>query len=195
MPIVGLLLERGEFLAADTIITAQVLRVYLIGLPFAAVDQMLIFASYARKDTWRPALVGVISIVFYTIVAWLLLEPLGLLSLMVADAVKHMLHTALMIWVLTRHLGDWRGFAFGSTVVKSTVAAVITGFSAYGIARLMQSFVSAETFLGRLVSVSTAGVIGLVIFIFLAHWLRMPEALSLIKIFKTRVFPSKSVKK
>ena len=30
---------------------------------------MLVFASYARKDTWRPALVGVITILIYLLVA------------------------------------------------------------------------------------------------------------------------------
>ncbi len=89
VPIVSLLFEHGEFNTQDTEITALVLRVYLIGLPFAAVDQMLIFSSYARKDTWRPALVGVISIIIYSITAVILLRPLGLLSLMVADSVKH----------------------------------------------------------------------------------------------------------
>ena len=104
-PIIGLLFEHGQFLPRDTDITTQVLRLYLIGLPFAALDMMLVFASYARKDTWRPALVGVISIVIYTIIALLLLEPLGLLSLMVADSIKHIIHTLIMLWLLQRHLG------------------------------------------------------------------------------------------
>jgi putative peptidoglycan lipid II flippase len=56
-PITALLFEHGQFLPQDTIITTQVLRLYLFGLPFAALDMMLVFASYARKDTWRPALV------------------------------------------------------------------------------------------------------------------------------------------
>src|SRR5690606_21601993 len=84
-PVVALLFEHGQFTAGDTAMTAQVLRYYLFGLPFAAVDQMLVFASYARKDTLRPALVGVVSIVVYVLVAALLLEPYGLLSLMIAD--------------------------------------------------------------------------------------------------------------
>ena len=44
--IIALILEHGAFTSEDTIITARVLRVYLIGLGFAAVDQMLVFASY-----------------------------------------------------------------------------------------------------------------------------------------------------
>lgn len=191
VPIVGLLLERGEFLPSDTIMTAKVLRVYLIGLPFAAVDQMLIFASYARKDTWRPALVGVVSIIFYTLVAWALLEPLGLLSLMVADAAKHILHTMLMIWILTRHVGDWEGFAFGNTAVKSLIAALLTGLSAYGVAVALALVVPDTQFFGRLIIVSGAGAVGMALFLLLAKLLNMPEALSLIHMVRSRLSSSK----
>lgn len=189
VPIVGLLLERGQFLPEDTIITAQVLRVYLIGLPFAAVDQMLIFASYARKDTWRPALVGMMSIVFYTIVAWLLLEPLGLLSLMVADAAKHVLHTVLMIWLLTRSLGGWIGFDMGKTAVKSLIAGLLTGLAAFAVSSAIQLALPATGFVNRLIIVSLSGGVGVAVFIGLANLLKMPEALGLIQMFRGRLAP------
>src|SRR5690606_3054166 len=107
--IIGLLFEHGRFTATDTATTALVLRVYLIGMPFAAADQMLVFASYARKDTWRPALVGFIAILIYSLTAVALLGTLGLLSLMVADAVKHVVHTLIMLWLLRRQLGGLAG--------------------------------------------------------------------------------------
>ncbi|MCA9970506.1 MAG: murein biosynthesis integral membrane protein MurJ, partial [Anaerolineales bacterium] len=80
IPIVALLFEHGEFTPQDTIVTSLALRAYLFGLPFAAVDQMLVFASYARKDTLRPALVGVVSIVIYLGTAVALRGPLGALG-------------------------------------------------------------------------------------------------------------------
>ncbi len=55
----------------DTLATAQVLRFSILGLVFAALDQPLIFAFYARKDTWTPALVGIGTVVFYVIIALL----------------------------------------------------------------------------------------------------------------------------
>ena len=48
-PIIALLFENGAFLAADTEITAMALRLYLIGLPFAALDLLLVYAFYARR--------------------------------------------------------------------------------------------------------------------------------------------------
>lgn len=43
-PIIALVFEHGAFQPYDTIRTSEALRVYLIGLPFAALEQPLIFA-------------------------------------------------------------------------------------------------------------------------------------------------------
>ena len=132
-PIVALLFEHGRFTSADTAMTSLVLQVYVFGMPFAAVDQMLVYASYARKDTLRPALVGVVSIIFYLIIAITLQPRLGLLSLMAADAAKHVVHTLIMLWLLQRHLGGLRGYGVSGVGVRALVAAVATGGAAYGV--------------------------------------------------------------
>jgi putative peptidoglycan lipid II flippase len=179
LPIAALLFERGEFTPQDTAQTALVLRVYLIGLPFAAVDQMLIFASYARKDTWRPALVGVISIIIYLIVAVALLRPLGLLSLMVADAVKHIVHTLIMLWLLKRHLGGLGGYGVIPRSLKSLLAAGLTGLAAYGAANLSLIWLPGSDLISRLLVVLFAGTGGLIVYIGLAWSLNIREALTL----------------
>ncbi|MEO1165953.1 MAG: murein biosynthesis integral membrane protein MurJ, partial [Chloroflexota bacterium] len=67
VPIVRLLFEGGAFTAIDTDITALALRLYLIGLPFAAIDLLLVYAFYARKDTFTPAMIGVFSHIVYIV--------------------------------------------------------------------------------------------------------------------------------
>ncbi len=178
-PIVALLFEHGAFTATDTEITTNVLRVYLIGLGFAAVDQMLVFASYARKDTWRPALAGIISIVIYTIVAAALLDSLGLLSLMVADAVKHIVHTTLMLLIFQRQLGGLAGYEITPTLFKSMVAAFFTGVTAYAVATLLAPSLPDDTFFGKLVLVTAAGLAGLLAYLALIFILDMKDAKSL----------------
>lgn len=187
IPIVALLFEHGEFTAVDTQVTALVLRVYLVGLPFAAVDQMLVFASYARKDTWRPALVGVISIVIYTITAVLLLKPLGLLSLMVADAVKHIVHTLIMLWLLQRHLHGLRGHNVTVTTLKSLAAAAATGLAAYGAAVFLPPFLPDDGFVFKLALVMAGGMAGVAAYTIMVLWLNLTEAKSLPRLlFKRR---------
>lgn len=174
-PIIALLFEHGEFTPEDTTQTALVLRVYLIGMPFAAVDQMLVFASYARKDTWRPALVGVISNVIYSLTAIFLLAPLGLLSLMVADAIKHIAHTIMMTWLLQRHLGGLAGHQVVQTAVKALLAAAATGVVAFGATTLLTNVLPGQTFITRLLLVAVSGGLGLLTFIGLAMLLNLQE--------------------
>ncbi len=209
VPIVALLFEHGEFTAQDTQVTALVLQVYLFGLPFAAVDQMLVFASYAQKDTLRPALVGVVSILIYLGTAVLLREPLGtlgqalgqtlnlpdsaglatlsngLLSLMVADAIKHMVHTGLMVGLLRRQLGGLGGYGVTAVTLKSMVAASITGLAAWGMATLLMPLLSASL-PGRLLLVTAAGMTGMAAYGLAAVLLNIREAKMLPRLLRRR---------
>ncbi len=100
--VVALLFQHGAFLSSDSQRTAEVLRYYLPGLPFAAIDLILIYAFYARQDTRSPAIIGAICLLFYMAVATALHPSLGLLSLMLADSIKHILHATLSAWLLQR---------------------------------------------------------------------------------------------
>lgn len=177
--IIALLLEHGRFTTADTEITTHVLRFYLLGLAFAGIDQMLVFGSYARKDTWRPALAGVVAIGVYTVTAVLLLKPFGLYSLMIADAVKHIVHTVIMLWFLQRQLGGLRGYGITRLTVKAIFAAVVTGFLALAVTQFMANVLPIEGFVGQLLVVSVGGFTGLAAYLGLVSLLDIPEAKSL----------------
>lgn len=184
-PIITLLFQHGQFQPADTTRTALVLQVYLFGLPFAAVDQMLVFASYARKDTWRPAIVGVISIIIYSLIALALLPFLGLLSLMVADAVKHMVHTALMLFWLQRRIGSLRRLGITNALWRAAAAALLTGALAYAAAHLLMDHTPATT-AGKLMVVIIAGGVGVASYVALARLFRLSEIQAL-----ARLWPGK----
>lgn len=144
-PIISLLFERGEFTPQNTLITMDVLRLYLIGLPFAAVDLLLVYAFYARKDTLTPALIGVFSLIVYMIVAIVLLPSIGLFSLMIADSVKHVVHASIssvILWRRVKGLGKQR---ITLTLIKAGTAALVMGI----VAALVEPI--AEQFLGEYV--------------------------------------------
>jgi putative peptidoglycan lipid II flippase len=182
--IIGLLFEHGRFTTADTATTALVLRVYLVGMPFAAADQMLVFASYARKDTWRPALVGFISILIYSLTALVLLRPLGLLSLMVADAVKHVVHTMIMLWVLRRQLGSLGGSPVARSAAKSLLAAALTGLGAFAAAHWLPG--DAGRTVMQLLPVVVGGVTGVLIYTICVFALNIEETRALPRLLRRR---------
>ena len=99
-PTVRILFERGQFTAADTGQVVMALRIYLLGALFAAIDFPLIFAFYARNNTLLPALVGVLSVLAYVVVALALIDGLGFLGLVWADTAKQAAHATVMLAIL-----------------------------------------------------------------------------------------------
>jgi putative peptidoglycan lipid II flippase len=185
--IIGLLFEHGRFTATDTTMTALVLRVYLIGMPFAAADQMLVFASYARKNTWHPALVGFISILIYSATSLILLRPLGLLSLMVADAVKHTSHTLMMLWVLRQQIGGLDGRGVVASALKSLLAAGLTGLTAYLAVELLgQMGMGRNEFVEGLILVVAGGLAGIACYTVAVFALNITETRSLPRLLRRR---------
>ncbi len=134
-PLVGLMFEHGAFLARDTEITALVLRLYLFGIPFAAVDLLLIFAFYARKDTLTPALVGVFSLACYMLIALLLHSGYSFYGLMIADSMKFLIHTTLSLVLLRRRVGGFGGQRLTLTLFKTILATTLMALVAYAVMR------------------------------------------------------------
>lgn len=137
-PIVGLLFEHGAFIASDTSNTAGALQLYLIGLPFAAIDQPLVFAFYARKNTLAPNLVAVIGVATYLVVALALIQPLGMFGLVLANSAQLTTHAIVMLYLTHSRLVGLRGQGLGATLLKvgaTTVlmALALTAVSAFAI--------------------------------------------------------------
>ncbi len=103
-PVTRLLFERGAFTPQDTQAVAGALRIYLVGMLFAAVDFPLNYAYYARGNTLLPALVGMASVAVYVAVALTLVEPLGYRGLVWADTAKQAAHAVTMLLLLGRTL-------------------------------------------------------------------------------------------
>ncbi|MFC2046296.1 murein biosynthesis integral membrane protein MurJ, partial [Chloroflexota bacterium] len=124
-PIIALLFEHGKFTSHDTFWTAWALRFYLVGLIFATVDWPLNYASYARQDTITPAVVGVVSVGVYLVVALALLQPMGMLGLVLADSAKHCSHAIIMLIVTWRKTGGLAGLGLVRTTSKALLASAV----------------------------------------------------------------------
>jgi putative peptidoglycan lipid II flippase len=174
-PIVGLVFERGAQTAHDTTMTALVLQIFLIGLSFAAVDQVLIFAFYARQNTLTPALVGILSVGVYVGTVLLLRGSLGLFSLMVADSVKQMTHALVTGGLLSRQLGGFRRTTLWRTLGKIVLSAAVMGACVTVVLLGVDSLKLHAGLIRKVLEVGLPALLGIAVYFFLVARLRVAE--------------------
>jgi len=188
-PIVALLFEHGEFTAGDTNITALALRMYLIGLPFAALDLLLVYAFYARKDTVTPAVVGVASFVVYIGVAVTLLPRYGLYSLMIADSMKHISHALISGIILRARVNGFGKQRLIETALKSAAAGLVMGIAGALLLPILTRLVGGggEGFVREAAVVVIVGGVCAVVYVRLALAFHIEELRWLSGLLKQRV--------
>ncbi|MCQ3929328.1 MAG: murein biosynthesis integral membrane protein MurJ [Chloroflexi bacterium] len=164
-PVVALLFQHGAFTASDTDATSIALRLYLIGLPFATIDLLLVFAFYAQQDTLTPALIGLVSLIAYMVSALLLLDHYSFYSLMIADSVKHMVHTSISWWLLRRRIKGLHGQHLFRTTSRALLAAGIMALCSFAAFWGMEKILGSGTVIHELLLVVGPGAVGILVFI------------------------------
>jgi putative peptidoglycan lipid II flippase len=166
-PIIALLFERGAFTPNDTTATALALQCYLIGLPFAAIDQPLVFAFYARKNTLTPNLVQFVAVGIYLIVALALMASFGFIALVLANSAMLTGHALIMLWLTHTRLGGLGQSALMATTTKILIASLTMGAVVFVIAGMFSSIV---------LQVSVSAIVAIGVYIAMVWFLRIHEA-------------------
>jgi len=185
-PINALIYQHGTFTALDTEVVSLVLRVQMIGVFFAAVDQPLIFAFYARKDTLTPALVGMAGVGTYLLIAFVIsrLRPITLIDLVFANDGQLAAHALVMLALFRRRLGGFGNPEVWLTFVKAGLASGVMAVLAWGTLAGIQFIGIPVGLVGRLLNVALPGLVGVVVYFWLAARLHIGEvnlAVSLIR--------------
>jgi putative peptidoglycan lipid II flippase len=170
-PLVRLLFERGAFGPTETLVTARALQLYLPGLPAAAIDQLLLFAFYARRRTLAPNLVQGAAVGFYAVTAigLLTLTSLRIEALVLGNSAQWIAHLAIMAY-LARRLVDLRGLRLSEALLKCAAASALVGVAAWWVAAWLEGTGSA------LAQVGVAALIGAALYLGACLLLRL-EAL------------------
>ena len=75
-PIIRVLFQHGQFIAASTRLTARALLYYAIGLPALATVKLVVPAFYSTRDTKTPVIVASISLVINIVLNIVFLQVL-----------------------------------------------------------------------------------------------------------------------
>lgn len=174
-PIVELVYQRGAFDAADAEATGLALFLYSWQLPLTGLDQLFIFAYYARKNTRTPVLVGILGIGFYLAVALPLLQPLGMPGLVLANTVQNSGHALVMLWLLRRLLGGVGGEGFGRFIVTIGAATLCVAVAAGGMLYVQRVLTDGGGTAGLLAMVVGGGGVLLLAYVGILRLLKLPE--------------------
>lgn len=172
-PLVRLVFERGQFSELDTARTALVFLAYAPQLPFTALDQLLIVAFYARKDTRTPVLVGAVTVGMYLATALALISPLGAAGLALANAVQNSAHGIILFGLLQRALGQLVNGELIGFLARVVLASAGLALLLIGVLTWMPALHGS---LAQGAALGLAIVLAALVYLVLASALRLSEA-------------------
>jgi putative peptidoglycan lipid II flippase len=186
---IRVVLEHGAFTPFDTSQVTRALLFYLPGLPFAAIDQPLVFAFYARKDTVTPVVVGIASVGAYLLVGPLLafVFRAGFIGLVAANAVQLTTHCIIMWIMLERRVGPMAGHGLLSTTSKAALSAVAAGLTMLATLALARRFIPEAGTLSRATGLLAAGGAGMGIYLLGLAVLRADELTTLANLARLQI--------
>lgn len=100
--VVGLLLERGQFGATDTIDTAAILNGFNLGIPAVLLTKVFSSRFYANQDTKTPFIFGIISIIFNLTLSYFFINQFGLKGLAYSASLSSYLYIFMLLGYLQK---------------------------------------------------------------------------------------------
>ncbi len=171
-PVVALLFERGAFGAHAAAMTSTALAYYAVGLAGQAGVVVLTRAFYALGDTRTPVWVTVAAVLTNLAFSLLLIRPLQLGGLALANSLGALVNTGLLIWLLDRRVAGLKN-AFPGFFARLGLAALGLGAVSYavygGMAASIYGLVSAAA------GLTLAAVCGLTVFVLVVRGLGLEE--------------------
>jgi len=125
-PIIALIYQRGKFLDADTLHTAEALQFYAVGLVGYSCIKVLSPAFYAINHKWTPMMVSFLSIGMNLLLNWLFIFRFGMghRGLALSTALAATVNFTLLYILMTRISGSLETKAMAATLGRCLLAAL-----------------------------------------------------------------------
>jgi putative peptidoglycan lipid II flippase len=178
-PISALLFQHGACHVSCTDLNTLALTNYAYQLPFLALDQILLVAFYARKNTITPMIVSIVAIGVWALVAVPTYSTVGMPALAFANAALNTSHAIILFILLTIAIGD---LGFGELlggIWRIAVASVLMWGVIAGLLHLLPtlapSLFTLDSFIGQAATVLAVGIPAAAIYFLTVSLLGMSE--------------------
>jgi putative peptidoglycan lipid II flippase len=187
-PLIGLLLQHGEYTALDALVTSRALAGFALGLPAFSVYLFALRGFYAHQDTRTPFVINGGQCVLNIAFAFAFFGPWGVLGLGAAFALSYALAG---VWALSVLATKVRGYPFRGlleSIARMLLAGVLAAEATWWVARQVGGNSGADALIRLLAGTVTALVVYAVVLFVVAA----PELRSLRRLGRRPVRPAAS---
>jgi putative peptidoglycan lipid II flippase len=173
-PLIGLLLQHGEFTADDTSRTAWALLFLCLGLYAYAGRDTLTRVFYAHHDTRTPVKISVATVVITIGLSYLFMQFMGIGGLTLGMTVALTINFLALMWLLRRKIGviGFKRTAF--SLLRVAGASAIMGGVVWAVDLGLAGTVGATSG-GYAVRVAVGVLVGAGVFLLTARLVKIPE--------------------
>ncbi len=186
IPIVHLLFQRGAFDFESTLMTAQALLFYAVGLWAIAGARVVAPAFFAHQDMRSPVKAAIVALIGNFVLGLILMIPLRHSGLALANSLAATLNLALLLRLMSKKVGSLEWGKSLPSLFKTVLASLLTGVIVYWLS-LFGEWGKAGSSAENAVVLAVCIVAGCMIYLGASLLLRSEEALFLVSILKTRV--------
>ncbi|MFO7650791.1 MAG: murein biosynthesis integral membrane protein MurJ [bacterium] len=164
VPVVRLIYEHGRFTSSDTLLTAQALALYCLGIWPAAATRNCAAGFYSVGDTRTPAYVAIGTVGANIVINLVLMRHIGFLSFPLAAGVTQLANFGLLFGLLRRRTGGLGGRGLLGLSLRALAASALAGAGALACAWGWDRLVGPVGILGQAGQVFLAGGLGVAVY-------------------------------
>jgi putative peptidoglycan lipid II flippase len=127
VPIISVLFQRGEFGVQSTLLTAQALLCYAVGLWAFSVIRIIVSAFYALQDTKAPMKAAIVALIVNAVLSVALMFPLQHGGLALATSIATAVNVGMLWVILRRRIGKLLGRDFYHSLGRTSLASLVMG--------------------------------------------------------------------
>jgi len=131
-PIVRVIFERGEFVAADTAATAAALQMYALGLLAYSVVRIVSPTFYALGRSRTPVMVSIATMGVNVVLNVALVRVMGYQGLALGTSIAATFNAMALLVLLRPHIGGLNGARVLGSLVRIAAASAAMGAAAVG---------------------------------------------------------------
>jgi putative peptidoglycan lipid II flippase len=186
IPILNLLLQRGEFDYLATEMTAKALLCYAIGLWAIGGVRILAPAFYSLQDTKTPLKIGLVCLGANVILILIFIHPLKHAGLALATGLSSILNLILLYRKLNHRLGGLDVAKNIKSLLETFFCSLLMGGVAYLICSL-GDWAGSENAIEKVFLLGAGVIAGMGVYLASCYWMRNGEMLFLLDIVKRKI--------